>query len=97
MVRRGGVDGQGADSLIHPTINTAAPRFWWLSNAAALRGSVKILIEGWKGRVCLGAKVGGRMSAGRGRGFRARVVIRVGRSLGDRTTIRGWLRGSEER
>jgi hypothetical protein len=97
VVRRGGIDGQGADSLIHPTINTAAPRFGWLCNAAALRRSVEILIEGWKGWICLGAKIGGRMSAGRGRGIRVRVVIRVGRSLGDRTTIRGRLRGSEER
>lgn len=75
MIRGSGVDGKGTDSLVHATVDAAAPGLCNIRNT--LRRRFIILIDGGEGGAGLRIEIrGGLLRASRGGGIR--LVMRKG-------------------
>lgn len=94
MVGRGWVDGEGTDSLVHATVDTAAPGFS-LGHTRSLGGSFVVLVDGGKCGVWLAEVWRGLLSASGGR--RGGLIVRVRGAIDSRVSaIRGGLRRGYE-
>lgn len=95
MVGRGWVDGERTDSLVHATVDTAAPGFRRLGHTRSLGGSFVVLVDGGECGGRLAEVWRGLLSPSGGR--RGGLIVRVRGAIDGRVSaIRGGLRRGDE-
>lgn len=95
MVGRGWVNGQRTDSLVHATVDTAAPGFSGFCHTRPLGGGFVVLVDGGEGGIRLAEVWRGLLSASRGRG--GGLIVGVGGAVESRVSaIRRRLRRGYE-
>jgi hypothetical protein len=94
VVRRGRVDSQRTDPLVHATVDTAAPGFG-LCHTGSLGGGFVVLVDGGKGGIGLAEIWRGLLSTSGGRS--GGLIVGVRGSVDSRVSaIRGGLRCGDE-